>query len=87
MSEFLRGHRVPDSYIDWDLPTFSHVVESDESCADCLCRVCARNVCNDSFNKKVENGRTCTCIDCCIGDWYPSISEDCTEFLPDEDAE
>lgn len=62
-----------------------NTVESDESCADCLCRVCARNICNDSFNKKVENGKTCTCANCCIGDWYPSNSKDCDQFLPDED--
>lgn len=24
MSEFLQGHRAPDFYIDWDLPTVSH---------------------------------------------------------------
>ena len=29
------------------------LVASDEDCADCLCRVCARNICNDSRSSKL----------------------------------
>lgn len=61
------------------------LVTSDEDCADCLCRVCARNRCNDSYNRKSEeDGRSCEC-NCKIGDKLIETEDDCPEFLPDED--
>ena len=60
-------------------------VTSDEDCADCLCRVCARNSCNDSYNSKLENGHAnCSC-NCRIGDKLIETEDDCPNFLPDED--
>ena len=61
------------------------LVTSDEDCADCLCRVCARNQNNDSYNHKTqEDGRTCEC-NCKIGDKLIETEDDCFEFLADED--
>ena len=61
------------------------LVTSDEDCADCLCRVCARNSCNDSYNRKSEeDGRSCEC-NCKIGDKLIETEDDCPDFLPDED--
>lgn len=61
------------------------LVTSDEDCADCLCRVCARNRCNDSYNRKSkEDGRSCEC-NCKIGDKLIETEDDCPDFLPDED--
>lgn len=60
------------------------VIKSDRDCADCLCRVCANNNCNDSFNSSLKYGyKMCTC-DCNIGDELVEIDDDCPEFLPDE---
>lgn len=62
------------------------LVTSDEDCADCLCRVCARNSCNDSYNRKSEeDGRSCEC-NCKIGDKLIETEDDCPDFLPDEDS-
>lgn len=62
------------------------IVSSDEDCADCLCRVCARNCNNDSYNHKAEeDGRSCECH-CKIGDKLIETEDDCSEFLPDEDT-
>lgn len=61
------------------------LVTSDEDCADCLCRVCARNSCNDSYNHiSEEDGRGCEC-NCKIGDKLIETEDDCPDFLPDED--
>ena len=61
------------------------IVTSDEDCADCLCRLCARNSCNDSYNRKSEeDGRSCEC-NCKIGDKLIETEDDCPDFLPDED--
>lgn len=61
------------------------LVTSDEDCADCLCRVCARNRCNDSYNRISEkDGRSCEC-NCKIGDKLIETEDDCPDFLPDED--
>lgn len=61
------------------------LVTSDEDCADCLCRVCARNAYNDSYNHKLENGgKTCTC-NCKPSDTLVETEDDCPKFLPDED--
>ena len=60
------------------------LIESDEDCADCLCRVCARNNCNDSYNAQLENGYpNCSC-NCEIGDKLIETEDDCPYFLPDE---
>lgn len=60
-------------------------VTSDEDCADCLCRVCARNKNNDSYNHKLENGHAnCEC-NCNIGDKLIETEDDCPDFLPDEE--
>lgn len=59
------------------------MILSDRDCADCLCRVCARNVCNDSQNKNLEE-KTCSCN----YDVFNEIIEtedDCPSFLPDEE--
>lgn len=61
------------------------LVTSDEDCADCLCRLCARNSCNDSYNRKSEkDGQSCEC-NCKIGDKLIETEDDCPDFLPDED--
>lgn len=59
------------------------IIESDEDCADCLCRVCANNSCNDSVNSKGDGHARCRC-DCNIGDILIETEDDCSNFLPDE---
>ena len=62
----------------------NRLILSDEDCADCLCRVCARNSCNDSYNHDINNDYvTCIC-DCNIGDILIETEDDCPNFLPDE---
>lgn len=57
---------------------------SDTDCANCLCRVCARNVCNDSYNQQLETDFSrCEC-NCRIGDAVIETEDDCPIFLPDE---
>lgn len=61
-------------------------VKSDADCADCLCRCCARNECNDSYNREVEkDGGYCTGCNGC-NEQVIETEEDCPrgEFLPDE---
>lgn len=66
-------------------PKKERLIESDEDCADCLCRVCARNSCNDSYNVQLENGyANCSC-NCKIGDKLIETEDDCPKFIPDED--
>ncbi len=64
------------------------LVEGDESCADCLCRVCARNGKNDATNSTLEGGYAdCIPCECCeIGDELVVLPEDCPKsaYLPDE---
>jgi len=62
------------------------VITSYEDCADCLCRVCARNECNDSYNAiHAKNERAgCTC-ECNFGDEIKETIDDCHLFLADED--
>ena len=64
------------------------LVEGDESCADCLCRVCARNVKNDATNSALEGGYAdCIPCECCkIGAELVVLPEDCPKdaYLPDE---
>lgn len=60
------------------------IINSDADCSDCLCRVCARNNCNDSYNQKLKYGEAmCTC-DCSIGDEIIESQDDCPIFLADE---
>lgn len=60
-------------------------IKSDEDCADCLCRVCARNLCNDSCNPECYAKR-CEC-NCEIGEYKLVVTtDDCEDFLPDVDV-
>ncbi len=60
----------------------SRILRSDEDCADCLCRVCARNACNDSQNP-LHDRPDCYC-DCDIGSsQVVETTDDCNLFLPD----
>lgn len=56
-----------------------------ESCADCLCRVCARNVCNDSVNESLDekDATCCACDFCDIHKEVIETEEDCDKYLPD----
>ena len=60
-------------------------IVSDVDCADCLCRVCARNECNDSYNEihAKSDRMDCTC-ECNLGDKLIETEDDCPLFLPDE---
>lgn len=60
------------------------IIRTDADCADCLCRVCARNECNDSWNPLVKY-KTCDCN--CVRGVHRIMEseEDCPDFLPDED--
>lgn len=59
---------------------------SDKDCADCICRVCARNTANDSWNPKLaqpgDKGKSCNC-DCNIGDEMFETDTECQFYLPD----
>ena len=58
------------------------IAMDDTDCADCLCRVCARNGDNDSYNHQIDHA-TCHC-DCEIGkSEIVETDEDCPRFLPD----
>lgn len=58
-------------------------VSCPEDCADCLCRVCARNIDNDSYHPQMHKGRECSC-DCNIGDEHVvETDSDCPDFLAD----
>ena len=59
------------------------MITSDADCADCLCRVCARNICNDSQNKNLGE-KTCTC-NCDVFNELIETEEDCNYYLPDDD--
>lgn len=62
------------------------LIKSAKDCADCLCRVCANNDCNDSWNHALDarcGYKKCTC-NCSPGDEITETLEDCPEFLPDE---
>lgn len=56
------------------------------TCADCLCRICARNADNDSYNHKINRTSTLCSCSSCAGTFCDvvEVEEDCTEFLPDE---
>jgi len=57
--------------------------ESNEDCAECLCRVCARSCCNDSYNS-LDRFPNCDC-DCTVDSFVIVTTDDCSEFLEDED--
>lgn len=59
---------------------------SDLDCADCLCRVCACSVHNDSYNEKLDHeSRMCSpCYFCETGRELIETDEDCSQYLPDE---
>ena len=62
----------------------ARTLTSPEDCADCLCRVCARNRCNDSWSHLIVNDfYSCRC-DCDFGDEIIETEDDCNLFLPDE---
>ena len=61
------------------------LIKSDEDCADCLCRVCAKNSCNDSYNSELKRGYAYCSCNCNIGDKLIETEDDCPDFLPDED--
>ena len=59
---------------------------SNEICADCLCRVCARNRYNDSYNSQAEkDNEYCEGCNSCHG-YQIETEKDCPResFLPDE---
>ena len=59
------------------------MITSDVDCADCLYRVCARNIFNDSQNKNLRE-KTCTC-NCDVFNELIETEEDCNYYLPDDD--
>ena len=64
--------------------TAQREVKSDLDCADCLCRVCARNTVNDSVNPTVAY-KECSCDECRVGSIVVETIEDCDKFAPDCD--
>ena len=66
------------------------IVKSDQDCADCLCRVCARNQYNESWNPNLEQDyKGCIPCECChVGETLlVDIDSDCPtlSFLADYD--
>ena len=60
--------------------------KSDDDCADCLCRCCARSECNDSYNEQVDIDKDyCQGCNGCNG-YVIENAEDCPrgQWLPDE---
>ena len=57
-----------------------------EDCADCLCRVCARNIYNDSYNINMNafSARCCSCGSCNENQDVIETDKDCISFLPDQ---
>lgn len=60
------------------------IINSIEDCADCLCRVCARNSVNLTFNTLIKDDMRCTC-DCDFGDQLIETSEQCPDYIRDVD--
>lgn len=56
--------------------------KDETDCADCICRVCARNNDNDCHNGKCEF-KDCYC-GCEVNKFF-DLEEDCIDFLPDEE--
>jgi hypothetical protein len=61
----------------------SNIVTGEESCADCICRVCAHNEDNDAWGDCIKD--CVPCADCFVGYEYYDNELDCFEFLPGED--
>lgn len=59
------------------------IATSGRDCADCLCRVCARNACNDSQNERLDE-KNCSCNCDAFGEIIET-EEDCEFFLTDEE--
>ena len=57
-----------------------------EDCTDCLCRVCARSVHNDSYNSEIKESDTeCNpCYFCDVNNEVIEMDEDCIRYMPDE---
>lgn len=54
-------------------------------CANCLCRVCARNASNDSYNRLVTRfSQCCSCSSCRVFGEAIQTEEECPGYLPDE---
>ena len=53
----------------------------DTDCADCLCRVCAKNSVNDA----AAPYKDCGCDNCGIGSQLVETTADCRGFVPDCD--
>ena len=60
--------------------------KDDTDCADCLCRVCANSMDNDSRNEHGGVIKTCRpCESCVCGESYCiEVDTDCMNYLPDE---
>lgn len=56
----------------------------DTDCADCLCRVCAKNSVNDAHNPAAPY-KDCGCDNCSIGSQLVETTADCRGFVPDCD--
>lgn len=68
------------------------VVTGEWDCCECLCRVCARNTANDSWNHEIEyEGKDCDACDRCrIGkSLIVDVDTDCPKnaYLPDKSVE
>lgn len=64
------------------------IITSDLDCAECLCRVCARSVNNDSYNKVLAGWEYKKCNPCYFCDIDKELVEtdaDCRIYLPDEE--
>ena len=57
-----------------------------EDFADCLCRVCARNIYNDSYNVNINafSVMCCSCGSCDDNQDVIETDKDCISFLPDQ---
>lgn len=50
-------------------------VKSPEDCTDCLCKVCAKNTVNDSYNPSAQY-KECGCDNCDIGNQVIETTDD-----------
>lgn len=83
-------HQHNESGQETDSEAFreKRIVEGPESCADCLCRVCARNVGCEGHNPELDGGYAdCeSCENCKVGETIiVDVPGDCPRlaFLPD----
>lgn len=54
-------------------------VKSPEDCADCLCKICAKNTVNDSYNPSAPY-KECGCDNCDFGNQVIETTDDCKGF-------